>query len=125
MSDEQTEMLKKLLSKVENLEKKLEERDAVIAQLRKEGVPKPDNRPLPPESDRLARLAVKLARDKADFVTAQKEEKERQQIKVEELKRDFGMAQLAQFALKNRLLKEGKESSNIESGETAKVYEKE
>lgn len=109
MDSEEKELLKKLLSKIENLEKEVKEI--------KEGSKIPKLPPMPKTNDKLARALVKKAREKVIREAVEgvprnrtssgrnyRTEKER----IQEIRDNFDLGEIALFALKKGLIKKGR-----------------
>lgn len=126
LDSEEKELLKKLVSKVENLENKIDERDQIIQKLqdnrgRQPKKEHPEWGPLP--KDRLARLLVQKAREKVAHTEVTQERAQRTNTTIKDLKNNFSFGELARFALKHRMLPTGKESSKVSAKGQIKVYE--
>lgn len=124
MDSEEKELLRKLVSKVDNLEKELTRRDEIIQKMQEQqGSPELPKFPkVDIKNDRLAKILVQKAREK---VIAQHKAGTTVKAKqeAEALKKQVSFGELARYAIKNRLLKEGKETDDSSGeGETKKVY---
>ncbi len=131
MDPEEKELLKKLLNKVDNLEKQIntqkKENEALQEEINRtqQKITKKKTlkfQPLPPGTDRFTRICIDRARKKALQKADQMKQKE-VKVRVEDLKKNYSFSELARFAIKKRMLKEGKESSEIREDDVLKVYE--
>lgn len=120
MDPEEKELLKKILKRVENLEMELKETKKENEELKANQAPK--FQPLPPNADRFTKLVVESARKRA-LAKHDVQTKEKVKVEAEDLLKEYSFGELARFALKKRLLKEGKESSEVEDSGVIKVYE--
>lgn len=127
MDPEEKELIKKLLSKIDSLEKEVKE----LREGRKVTVTSAQeinkNLKFPPikTQDKLARLIIKKAREKVirEAVegaeprrTSRSLSSEEMKAKVEEIRKNFDLGEVALFALKKNLIKRGKESEESDTG---------
>lgn len=114
MDSEEKEFLKKILSKIENLEREVEkikkEREIPSPQKIQRSLNLP---PLPKVKDKLARAIVKKAREKLIRQAVGEEipapiSRKTTEDKVEEIRRNFDLGEVVLFALKRNLIKRAK-----------------
>jgi len=129
LDSEEKELLKKLLKKVEKLEVELEKRDTIIQRIQEDRQIKPKVKehpewgPLP--DDPLARVIVQKAREKVvlNESTQGGSGSGGGKVTVEELRKNFSFGELARFAIKKRMLREGRESMRVKGKGQIKIYE--
>lgn len=119
MDEEEKELFRKLLAKVENLEKEVKATKETSQVTPKE----PQLPPMPHTNDRFERLVLERARERARQGLEQKHYEETVVRKADDLKKNFDVAEILQFAIKKRMLKEGKEANRVSGEEAVKVYE--
>lgn len=121
MDPEEKELLKRLLSKVENLEKEIKD-------IKKERTNSPQDiskvlklPPMPKTNDKLARIIVQKAREKLirEAIEGRKANPQArvtsQEARIQEIRENFDLGEVALFALKKGFIKKGKPSDKEEN----------
>ena len=132
MDSEEKELLRQLVAKVNTLQSDLEKRDKEIKEIKvsqqRVATPQiiPEDKgvefgPAPDSNDRLANIVVGLARDRKRYESIHGTHERKVKISAEELRKQYGFGELARFALKNNLLKTGKESTKVSGKGPLKV----
>lgn len=114
MDSEEKELLKKLLNKVDNLEKELHKRDKIIDKLNMQGNPEalPNNPkfpPMPTTKDRLAEIIVRKARQKLVEQAAYNQtpqgamNRPKVKLSVEEIRKNFSLGEIMTYIWKKKV----------------------
>ena len=130
MDSEEKELLKKLLNKVDNLEKELHKRDKIIDKLNMQGQPEalPDKLKFPPlkTKDRFAEIIIRKARQKKLEQEAYNQTPQgamnRPKVKatVEGIRKNFHLGEVMTFIWKKKIPVGNRDDSGS-SQEVAKV----
>lgn len=129
MDPEEKELLKRLLSKVENLEKEMKEIKTGSGSAASDVSKVLNLPPMPKTNDKLARVIIQKAREKIIREAIDGKETtpgvggRTMEEKVQEIRENFDLGEVALFALKKKLIKVGKPAEEESESGTVVIKE--